>query len=632
MSWAQVLQGATSFGSAAHNAGSFFDVFSPIQRAGGYWANGLWPNLCPTPDQIMKAWNAGMLPDERARALLRMNGIFGPTAIQRPQDLAGDDNLQLSQDWQAVNISTWSVPAPGELLTLLNRNIIDRTQFDRFMRVQGYNEPIVRRLIEALRYEIPGPSDLVSFALKEAWDLPTVRAFGYDEEFPLNFQYWMEKQGYGGDANPQGAGFQQEPGLSWAKLYWRVHWQNLAPTQAYEMFQRLRPSRVNRFQQTIPGVGAFSLADLQQVLKINDYPQPFRDRLAAIAYRVPRLSDLEHFFELGLVDDAELYELHLDLGYDPTSARQRTNAVKALVKRRRFLKLRLRANASILNNYELGVLLRTDAAKQLYIIQITGTPAEERFKGLDGQQQLNEAIADAGVAGALADVDARWAHAQASDYLKSIHRKYMQGLVTPQAARLSLSQAGFLDPRIGQYLNRWNIQQSGGTVMLSARKIQKYYRYGMLAYTQAFSSLTNLGYNTVSAAFLLQETQRDITLDKAKADAAVAKDAKSRQKALETAAKAAKAQLTHQVADLVKQASKGDLKRYYTRGIIDIVLLRRELLKRGLVSPYLDEYIADAGIERQLWIEKRQKAAAAAQKAAGGSPSGTNGTAPKSPK
>src|SRR5439155_13478403 len=97
--------------------------------------------------------------------------------------------------------------------------------------------------------EIPGPSDLIRFAVREGFTPAIVTLYRYNDDFPVEIIPWMQKQGFTGDVGiprPPGIDSQGRPlppgNATWADLHWWAHWELPSPTQGYEMVHRLYPN------------------------------------------------------------------------------------------------------------------------------------------------------------------------------------------------------------------------------------------------------------------------------------------------------------------------------------------------------------------------------------------------------
>lgn len=176
------------------------------------------------------------------------------------------------------------------------RDEVSRDELTNELKKRGYPEFDIERVM-ALSKVIPGVQDLISMAVRDAWNEDAVRRFGYDEGFPVEVGQWTAKQGLSSD---------------WALRYWRAHWNLPSPTQGFEMVQRLRPGRVKE---------PFTQDDLFTLLKVADYPQYFRDKLMQIAYNVVTRVDIRRLFAEGIYSEDDVYQKYLDAGYSPQDAK-----------------------------------------------------------------------------------------------------------------------------------------------------------------------------------------------------------------------------------------------------------------------------------------------------------------------
>lgn len=137
---------------------------------------------------------------------------------------------------------------------------------------------------------IPGPGDLISMAVREAWDDGVAARYGYDADFPAPFAEWMHKMG-----------FDEE----WAHRYWRSHWEVPGPTIAREMLHRTDMTE----------------GDYATLLKVADYPQTWRRWMTEVAYEPYTRVDIRRMFQVGVLKTyAELVRAYMDIGYKQDKA------------------------------------------------------------------------------------------------------------------------------------------------------------------------------------------------------------------------------------------------------------------------------------------------------------------------
>ena len=153
---------------------------------------------------------------------------------------------------------------------------------------QGLRTQDIDNLL-ALSQIIPNPTDLISMAVREAWDDRVAEQWGYDADFPEEFASWSEK-----------VGLTRE----WSKRYWRAHWRLPSVQLGYEMMHR----------------GIISIADLEELLRISDYPEGWRDKMVEVAYHPYTRVDVRRMYKVGILDRESVKQAYLDLGYDAEKA------------------------------------------------------------------------------------------------------------------------------------------------------------------------------------------------------------------------------------------------------------------------------------------------------------------------
>lgn len=172
------------------------------------------------------------------------------------------------------------------------RGEIGEGEFSDDLRKRGYSARDTD-VIKALTQLIPGPTDLVRMAVREAWNESVVRTFGYDEGFPAEFGEWTAKQGLSSE---------------WAKRYWRAHWALPSIQLGYEMLHR----------------GEIDDRELMLLLQASDIPAFWRQKLINISYHPYTRVDARRMFELGVLSEEDVYQSYRDEGYNEERARKLT--------------------------------------------------------------------------------------------------------------------------------------------------------------------------------------------------------------------------------------------------------------------------------------------------------------------
>jgi hypothetical protein len=167
------------------------------------------------------------------------------------------------------------------------------------LTAKGFLPEDIERIKELAKV-IPNIPDLISMAVREAFDDRTSARFGYDNEYPAEVEQWAAKQGL-------------DP--LWVKRYWRSHWELPSVTLAYEMLHRLRPGTT---------ANTFTSEDMDLLLKAADYPTFWRERMKEVSFAPFTRVDVRRMYKLKVLDRNGVKNAYLDLGYDNNKAEMLT--------------------------------------------------------------------------------------------------------------------------------------------------------------------------------------------------------------------------------------------------------------------------------------------------------------------
>lgn len=479
-------------------------------------------------------------------------------------------------DQQLLLNSRFNPPAPGELLVMLNRDIITTGEADLYMQWLGFDNR-ESGYLQKLRFEIPGPSDLVRFSVREVWDQNVVDEFGYDNEFPVEFTYWMRKQGLDWTEDVTGPGGQVIPGVSWPRAYWRSHWNMISPSQSYEMLHRLRGNKADPATWRVPGVRPWDIDDVRRVLKVDDYPEPFRDRLAAISYRVPTRVDTRRMLENGIIDRAEATEIFQDQGYRQVDAERLGLFAEQLATNKRLKQYQTGHRNHVLHAYRIGSMSRQDAAIQIFMLGLPSLEGFTQFNALPRPDQLLLAEADVGVGLALDSVDLDQSAKLVDTAVQSIRKGYLKRELTQTQTEIALANLGITQVRITEYIQLWAWQFAGRGKTYTASQILRYVTRGAMPPAVALPRLMALGYSAVDAMGMLGVAMVDYGIAQARAAQAVAATQKQGIAAAKSLIREVRRLLRESQADLAKHGTPAQLQRWLKRKLIPLAEFRLRL-------------------------------------------------------
>lgn len=541
--------------------------------------------------------------------------------------------------WTTVFESQVEVPSTGELLTLLNRGTISPIEFATYLQQAGSFRQDLLPLYSALRYEVPGPADLVRFAVRHVFEPDLIAHFGYNDEYRPVLDAFHAAQGVtypifsGPLANvvtdtERAAGLAPgsflasyaQAGLAeptWAQAYWWSHWILPSPSQGYEMVQRLRLTGGPGGGPRDPSGHTFTDNDLKLLLRANDYPPFWRDRLAAVSYRVVGLRQLAQLYRYGLAERPELIERWKDLGFSKRDAPVLADLTIRTEDRRRFGREQRASKAKVLDAYAVGTYDRAQAATALRLTYFEDPGDLAAYLAQTPEQQADQALADPAIRLQLEAVDVGLRARAVKDCVAGIKRQYVSGIVDKNAARAALLSVGVVSDRIDDYVAWWCTGQTTRRKELSASQVLRYATEGIIQIDEAHRRLSILGYPPADQQVMLEQIRRSIATAQAKAAVAQAKTAAQREQALARQVKALQREQAAAAKRLAGVASPARMEKWVTQSLLAPEQMRSQLLSLGW--PTAD---ADRAVEVAIHARDKYAAAAAKQKQGSGQTAG----------
>lgn len=476
-------------------------------------------------------------------------------------------------DWEGKTVWAGRLLSPPDQQTQLwmRGAISDDQHAERFTALGDFSGQVAldqRELAKA----IPPPSDLIHFAVREAFTPELVQALDLNAEFPEAFAFWGAKQGIGWAVPGLSAGPSDPGPKSWAHAYWWSHWQLPSPTQAYEFVRRLRPGHVSpelatvvdpedyqekvAYAQAHPETHPHGIPPLDRVarldllLRANDYAPVWRGRLASVSYNPLTRVDIRRMYEVGVLTRQEVIEAYLDIGYTHANA-ERLAEFTVRLSSRTLSKLATRITRDkLLRAWRIGALDRGQVAA---LLERAGLQAREIELVLEAFQAED----------LIARVDAG---------TKAVRRAYMAGAISDEEAFAQLERIGVIPDARQQLLQLWGLERTGGRKVLSAEKARDLYIRALISREELLLRLLNLGYGTRDAELIARTADQEIT-----------------RKLGEAADAAEQAR-----RDAQGRVTKTELVRWAREGIITPVEGRSRLRALGFLAADADRLIGEA--------------------------------------
>lgn len=266
---------------------------------------------------------------------------------------------------------------------------------------------------------IPGAGDLISMAVREAWDDGVAARYGYDADFPAPFAEWMHKQGYDEE---------------WAHRWWRAHWEVPGPTMGAEMLHRT----------------SMTEADYATLLKVADYPAQWRQWMTEVAYAPYTRVDIRRMFQVGVLTTyAELVRAYQDIGYKEDKAEKLADFTVL-----EYGETEKEATKSeVLSAYQIGRL----------------SPSEAR--GYLAEMMYPAWMIDA----FIARVDLTKANALAKQQIDYAKTLYVNGQFSKSDVYTILNKIPLTSAEVEMYLAEWDIARSAKDARPTRADLRKFF-------------------------------------------------------------------------------------------------------------------------------------------------------------
>ena len=384
----------------------------------------------------------------------------------------------------------------GEAIQLYWRGDYSRIALESVLRKQGYSLDDAQSIL-LLTDRIPGPPDLISMAVREAFHPELIAKYHYMDNFPAEFATYMAKQGFSRE---------------WAERWWVAHWRLPSITSGFDMLHR----------------GQITVGDLRDLLRTADIAPVWHDPLIAIAYHPYTRVDTRRMHALGILDDADLVRAYMDQGYDLEHA---VNMAEFTILYNTSSE-RETTKADILKGYRKGVLSYSEALNALIGIGYPSYLADYYLSLEDLVAQ--EEIAD--------------------EEIRTVQTLYENREITKSETYARLGALNLTGTQIGKLFERWDIARTRKIIRPSVGNLESFYKDGIIDTSRFESELANRGYLPEYILWyrnsLLIEVEREAQDEQDRA----AKEAERIEAQVEkTAYQTAKANIDYEIAQLNTQ-------------------------------------------------------------------------------
>ena len=218
-------------------------------------------------------------------------------------------------------------------------------------------------------------------------------------------------------------------------------------------------------------------ADVDQLLKLDEWPARLRGQILATLYLPVNRTDLIEAYKAGTVDDAELVERLKDLRYNPTDAAFLADMIRAKAKGQMQSSIGAWTRRRIVKEYVGGTITR-DVADRL--LSRTVISVAERVAALDDADLIAEAN-------------------RRRSCIKGIRRRYFTGELDSGQARAELTAQGVGLTVAAELLAGWTCERKSRSKEPTVKQLTEWVTLGIITVDEFRRRLENLGYTADDA-------------------------------------------------------------------------------------------------------------------------------------
>lgn len=561
-----------------------------------------------SPDAAMSLWARGIINTEDMVRILRQHGFAEDAIVSMMRAAPNYPSLEVSASMlnrsimslesfrenlriigyraddidEMVKAATQPVPLPAAI-EMRNRGYIGPNEFVEMVKDAGFSNPTTRQRIMDISRGIPTYSDMQLMIRREAFDDQIVERFGYDDEYRDVYEQLLAATGVVGKPTDTIANMPQEMGIPWAKALYRTRWNLPSPTQAYTMLQRLRGDPLDPATWRVPGVAPMTSADLSELLRVNDYPRFFRDKLQAISYKTLRLVDIRGLQEFEVENRQEIEERYQDNGYTAEDANTvyRLNREKIRDKRRRYLKNIYQASMAkvvrqVMQQYDLGVVTPQELKNNLISVGYNDNESDVMVNNTLINEQVTMQAA----------------------FVKQLRSDWLDGNVSSDEARVRLLNAGWTVPAAAKVVAKFEMVRTTQRRYLKTREVMQFAKDGFMDRAELVRRLSNMGWAEVDLLLYLADYDTDQAAKIAAQRGEAIKARTARTLGELKKVKATLAYIEKDRARLRRDLPVGEVKLMYANNEIGDIEVIDILQSQGYTDQAVLQYLQEAETDR----------------------------------
>jgi len=303
-------------------------------------------------------------------------------------------------------------------------------------------------LYKELAYQMPGVSDLIRMAVREVFSPEIATKFGLFEDYPSIFEHYAKMVGL----RPE-----------WARRYWAAHWELPSPQMGFEMFHR----RIIDYDTLV------------MLLRALDVMPFWRDKLIKLAYMPLTRVDVRRMYAVGVLDEKDVYNAYLDLGYSPENAQRMTEfTIRYTEPKEKDLTV-----SQVIKAFKIGLLDFPSALN--YLTRLNMTPNAAMLRLQMAQYELWESTVD--------------------EQIKLLKTKWQRGLIDDTILMQQMYKLGLSTERVSYILDSLYAQkESKPPRLLTLAQTEHAYKAGYMSEKRTRQELRWMGYDDERIDILLE--------------------------------------------------------------------------------------------------------------------------------
>ncbi len=293
---------------------------------------------------------------------------------------------------------------------------------------------------KTLAYPIPPVADIITMAVREAFTPSIAERFGQYEDYPPAFEEWAEKKGL----SPE-----------WSKRYWAAHWSLPSAQQGFEMLHR----------------GVIEETELNMLLRALDIMPFWRKRLTKIAYRRLSRVDIRRMYNVGVLDEKQVFDAYTELGYNERDAlRMSEFTIKQVLRTQSKF-----TTGDIVSAYTKYMITRSEARSLL--VDIGARPENISFILTSAEYKREWKLTD--------------------DRVAAIRNLYKRDVYNDDKARAELLRLNFPAERVDVLMEQWYIDKKDEPVRhWTTSQTLGFIKEGLITKDRGIKELIDIGYDT----------------------------------------------------------------------------------------------------------------------------------------